>query len=232
MSKESPIKENVAQIRKRICEAACRAGRDPGEVKLMAVTKTVSPDRVLEAIEAGVDLLGESYVQEARAKISSLGRVRPWHLVGHLQTNKAKYAVAMFDMIHSIDRIEIAQALHERCLKEGRKLDVLIEVNVSGEVTKWGVSPDGLIKLIKDVSHLKTLSVKGLMTMAPWFQDPEKARPIFATLRCLSEQVDKENIEGVEMKELSMGMSDDFEVAVEEGATIVRIGRAIFGERT
>lgn len=231
MSKDIAVRERVWEVKERIAAAATRAGRDPTEVKLMAVTKTVTPDLIGEAIEAGVDLLGESYVQEAREKISLLGSLCPWHLVGHLQTNKAKYAVKLFDMIHSVDRFEIAQALHDRCLKEGRKMEVLVEVNISGESTKWGVPPDHLMDFIREVSRLKTLCVKGLMTMAPWSQDPEEARPVFRQLRKLSEQVREESIEGVDMIELSMGMSDDFEVAVEEGATIVRIGRAIFGER-
>ncbi|HOJ52654.1 MAG TPA: YggS family pyridoxal phosphate-dependent enzyme [Syntrophales bacterium] len=231
MSRRTSIKENVMAIRKRVADAALRAGRTPEEVKLMAVTKTVSPERILEAVDAGVDILGESYVQEAREKISQLGRRLPWHLIGHLQTNKAKYAVRLFEMIHSVDRVEVAQALHDRCRKEGRTMEVLLEVNISGEATKWGVSPTGLIPLIREISRLDTLYVKGLMTMAPWTANPEEARPIFSALRMWRDRIREEGIERVEMRELSMGMSDDFEVAVEEGATIVRIGRAIFGER-
>jgi len=227
----STVEDNVRRVRERIAAAALRVGRDPKEVKLMAVTKTVPEDLVEQAVRAGVDILGESYVQEARAKISSLGKVCPWHLIGHLQTNKAKYVVRLFDTVHSVDREEIAQALHERCVREGVTLKVLIEVNISGETSKWGVAPEELVSLIRRISTLDTLEVRGLMTMAPWSEDPESVRPIFTTLRQLRDRVRAEGIPRVEMAELSMGMSDDFEVAVEEGATVVRIGRAIFGER-
>lgn len=225
------IQEQVIKVRERIAQAARRVGRAPTSVKLMAVTKTVPVERIQEAIIAGVDVLGESYVQEARDKIALIGHPRPWHLVGHLQTNKAKYAVRIFDMIHSLDRMEVALALHQRCLKETKTVDVLIEVNVSGEQSKWGVPPTELLSLITDVAALATIHVRGLMTVAPWSEDPEDARPFFKQLRVLSEEIEHRKVAGVRMEELSMGMSDDYEVAVEEGATIVRIGRAIFGDR-
>jgi len=223
------IQEQVIKVRERIAQAARRVGRAPTSVKLMAVTKTVPVERIQEAIIAGVDVLGESYVQEARDKIALIGHPRPWHLVGHLQTNKAKYAVRIFDMIHSLDRMEVALALHQRCLKEMKTVDVLIEVNVSGEQSKWGVPPTELLSLITDVAALATIHVRGLMTVAPWSEDPEDARPFFKQLRVLSEEIEHRKVAGVRMEELSMGMSDDYEVAVEEGATIVRIGRAILG---
>lgn len=226
------VRENIRAIRQRIAGAAARAGRRPEEIKLMAITKTVADDLIGEAIAAGVDLIGENYVQEAQRKIEVLGRTIPWHLTGHLQTNKAKYAVNLFEMIHSLDRLELARELDRRAAAAGLTMAVLIEVNSGGEATKSGIPPGEAISLIRAVTGLPRLSIRGLMTMPPWFADPEEARPFFRALRLLRDQVRREAIAGVEMTELSMGMSDDFEVAVEEGATIVRIGRAIFGARS
>lgn len=226
------VRENIREIRQRIVGAAARTGRGAEEIKLMAITKTVPDDLIGEAISAGVDLIGENYVQEAQRKIEALGRTLPWHLTGHLQTNKARYAVNLFEMIHSLDRLELARELDRRAAAAGRTLEVLIEVNTGGEATKSGIPPEEAISLIRAVTGLPRLSIRGLMTMPPWFANPEKARPFFRALRLLRDQVRREAIPGVEMTELSMGMSDDFEVAVEEGATIVRIGRAIFGARS
>lgn len=225
------VAENILKIREKIAAAARRAGRHPGEIRLMAVTKTVPDDRVREAISAGVDLLGENYVQEARGKIEKLGRVVPWHFTGHLQTNKAKYAVSLFEMIHSVDRIELASELNRRAEAAGRVLPVLIEVNIGGEESKSGVAFPAAKELIRQAAKLSSLRIKGLMTMPPWQADPEEVRPCFIALRRLKEEVTEENIGNVRLEELSMGMSGDFEAAVEEGATIVRIGRGIFGER-
>ena len=225
------IRRNIERIRGEIAAAAARAGRDPAAVRLMAVTKTVDDERIRAAIEAGVDMIGENYVQEARRKIEAMGRAVPWHLIGHLQTNKAKYAVRLFEMIHSVDRPEVAKELDRRAAALGRSVKVLIEVNVSGEATKRGVAPQDLVPLARLVSTLPSLSLRGLMTMAPWSEDPETARPYFAALRRRRDEIAALNLPGVVMEELSMGMTDDYTVAVEEGATIVRIGRAIFGER-
>jgi len=225
------IRRNIERIRGEIAAAAARAGRDPAAVRLMAVTKTVDDERIRAAIEAGVDMIGENYVQEARRKIEAMGRAVPWHLIGHLQTNKAKYAVRLFEMIHSVDRPEVAEELDRRAAALGRSVKVLIEVNVSGEATKRGVAPQDLVPLARLVSTLPSLSLRGLMTMAPWSEDPETARPYFAALRRRRDEIAALNLPGVVMEELSMGMTDDYTVAVEEGATIVRIGRAIFGER-
>ncbi|HOK07361.1 MAG TPA: YggS family pyridoxal phosphate-dependent enzyme [Syntrophales bacterium] len=225
------IRRNIERIRGEIAAAAARAGRDPAAVRLMAVTKTVDDERIRAAIEAGVDMIGENYVQEARRKIEAMGRDVPWHLIGHLQTNKAKYAVRLFEMIHSVDRPEVAKELDRRAAALGRSVKVLIEVNVSGEATKRGVAPQDLVPLARLVSTLPSLSLRGLMTMAPWSEDPETARPYFAALRRRRDEIAALNLPGVVMEELSMGMTDDYTVAVEEGATIVRIGRAIFGER-
>jgi hypothetical protein len=225
------IAEQIDLIRRRIAGAAQRSGRPPSAVRLMAVTKTVDDRRILQAVAAGVNLIGENYVQEARRKIELMGKSMEWHLIGHLQTNKAKYAVRLFDMIHSLDRIELARELDRRSRMAGVVTKALVEVNISGEETKRGVALLDALPLIREVSPLENLSIQGLMTMPPWFDDPQDARPFFIALRELKEKIAAENLPRVEMRELSMGMSQDYEVAVEEGATIVRIGRSIFGER-
>lgn len=225
------IAANIEKIKQRIAAACSRAGRDPHSVELMAVTKTVSTERILQAVDAGITLLGENYVQEAREKQELLGGRARMHLIGHLQTNKAKYAVRLFDCVHSVDRLELAQELNKRAKAVNRTLDILIEVNVSGEQTKNGVSPAQVRELIGRIAGLENLSVRGLMTMAPYSDDPETSRPYFQALRQLRDDIAREEIPRVQMAELSMGMTDDFEVAIEEGSTIVRIGRAIFGAR-
>ena len=227
----SMVRDNIRRIRGDIEKAALKSGRRASDVRLMAVTKTVDDDRVMEAIEAGVDIIGENYVQEARRKIEKMGKTLEWHMIGHLQSNKARYAVRLFDMIHSVDRLNLAGELDKRSGAMGRIIRILIEVNVSGEETKDGVGSEDAISLVRGVSALENLSIQGLMTMPPWFDDPEEARPYFASLRELRDSILEENIPNIEMSELSMGMSGDYGVAVEEGATIVRVGRAIFGER-
>jgi pyridoxal phosphate enzyme (YggS family) len=176
-------------------------------------------------------MLGENYVQEAKDKIAAIGRRAEWHMIGHLQTNKAKYAVKLFDYVHSVDRLELAQELDKRAGLIGRKLNILMEVNVSGEESKSGIPADDAPALIKQIAGLKNLAVRGLMTMAPYSNNPENARPYFFALRNLRDGISSQQISGIQMEELSMGMTDDFEVAIEEGATIIRIGRAIFGKR-
>jgi pyridoxal phosphate enzyme (YggS family) len=228
---ESTVAANIARVRNAIADAASRSGREASDVRLMAVTKTVDDERIMEAITAGVDIIGESYVQEAKRKIEKMGRSLEWHMIGYLQSNKAKYAVRLFDMIHSVDRIDVARELDRRANAVGNVMKILIEVNSSGEETKSGVPYKDAMQLIRDVASLDNLSVQGLMTMPPWFDDPENARPYFVALRELRDRVIDENLNRIEMRELSMGMSGDYEVAVEEGATIVRVGRTIFGER-
>jgi pyridoxal phosphate enzyme (YggS family) len=228
---ETDIAANINKIKQRIAVAAVRAGRDPYSIKLMAVTKTVPPERILKAIEAGVTLLGENYVQEAKDKIALIGDSARWHMIGHLQTNKAKYAVKLFDCIHSVDRLELAQELDRRARPGGSKINILVEVNVSGEQTKNGVPALEAMDLIQRLSHLDNLAVHGLMTMAPYADNPENSRPYFKALRNLRNDILRTGIIGIRMEELSMGMTDDFEVAIEEGSTIIRVGRAIFGER-
>ena len=227
---ETDIAANINKIKQRIAVAAVRVGRDPHSIKLMAVTKTVPPERILKAIEAGVTLLGENYVQEAKDKIALIGDSARWHMIGHLQTNKAKYAVKLFDCVHSVDRLELAQELDKRAGQINRKLNVLIEVN-SGEESKSGIEKTQALELVRQVAHLPNLAVRGLMTMAPYSDNPEDSRLYFKALHDLRDDVCRAGIANIQMDELSMGMTDDFEVAIEEGATIIRIGRAIFGKR-
>ena len=225
------VADNIRRIREVIADAARRAGRSPGEVRLMAVTKTVDDERIMEAVRAGVEIIGENYVQEAKRKLEKMGKSGEWHLIGHLQTNKAKYAVRLFDMIHSVDRLDLASELDRRTRAAGRVMQVLVEVNVAGEATKSGVPLNAAPDLVRAVALLPNLALRGLMTMPPWFDDPEEARPYFRALRELRDRIAAEAIPRVEMRELSMGMTGDYAVAVEEGATIVRVGRGIFGER-
>ena len=227
---ENQISSNIDLIKQRIAGAVKRAGRDPLAVKLMAVTKTVEPERIGKAIEAGLTMLGENYVQEAKDKIAIIGDAAQWHMIGHLQTNKAKYAVKLFDCVHSVDRLELAQELDKRSGQINRKLNILIEVN-SGEESKSGIEKEETLELVRQVALLPNLTIRGLMTMAPYSDDPENSRPYFRALRELRDDINRAGIAGVRMEELSMGMTDDFEVAIEEGATIIRVGRAIFGQR-
>jgi pyridoxal phosphate enzyme (YggS family) len=225
------VEDNIRRVRGAMAEAARRSGRPPEAIRLMAVTKTVDDDRILAAIRAGVELIGENYVQEAKRKIEKLGKTSEWHLIGRLQTNKAKHAVHLFDMIHSVDRLELAAELDRRARVAGRVIPILIEVNVGGEESKSGVPFNSAPDLIRMAAPLANLSIRGLMTMPPWFDDPEESRPYFRAMRELRDRITGEAIPRVEMRELSMGMTDDYVVAIEEGATIVRIGRGLFGER-
>lgn len=225
------IADNLKTVTDRIVSAAKSSGRDLSSVKLVVVTKTVGVDRIREAVDAGASILGENRVQEAKEKIEKLGPMASWHLIGHLQTNKAKYAVKLFYLIHSVDSFELAKEIDKQAAKIGKVQDVLIEVSISGEASKAGVAPENAAALIKDAVKLKNISIKGLMTIPPFSDSPEDSRPYFKKLRELSESVARENIPGVSMKELSMGMSGDFEVAIEEGSTMVRVGTAIFGKR-
>ena len=224
----SEIRENLLRVTQRIEKAARRVGRDPAEIKLVAVSKTVDASRIREAIEAGASILGENYVQEAQKKIEELGRPVSWHFIGHLQTNKAKYAVQLFDMIHSLDNLPLAEELDRRAGQASHTLKVMIEVNISGEATKFGTDEEKVLNLSRKILDLPHLSLEGLMTMPPYFDSPEMSRPYYVRLRELKERIIRE---GIPMKELSMGMSNDFDIAVEEGATYVRVGTAIFGPR-
>ncbi|MDP3259376.1 MAG: YggS family pyridoxal phosphate-dependent enzyme [Thermodesulfovibrionales bacterium] len=227
------IFENIRIICGRISHAAIRAGRKPEDIKLIAVTKTISIQQIKEAIDAGLRIFGESKVQEAREKIqNSRFKIQnsniEWHLIGHLQKNKAKTAVELFEMIHSVDSLELAEIADKHAEKAGKIQKILLQVKLSDEISKYGILKDNLFELVSEISEMKNLRIEGLMTIPPFFENPENARPYFSELRALR---DKAEIMGFNLPELSMGMTNDFEVAIEEGATMVRIGTAIFGER-
>jgi len=222
------IATNIARIRARIAEVAARSGRRPDSVLLVAVTKSVGPDAIRQAVAAGLRVFGENRVQEAREKIPLVPGVS-WHLVGSLQRNKVKEALRLFHLIHSVDSLPLAEEISEQALRAdaGRPAEILIQVNISAEPQKHGVTPDGTADLVARVLRLPGARVRGLMGIAPRVEEPRRARPFFARLR---ETRDRVNVlvPGAGLEELSMGMTDDFEVAIEEGATMVRIGRALF----
>ncbi len=226
------IADNLSSVKERMVRAARNAGRDPKEVRLVAVTKTVPVDLILEAHRSDGCVFGENKVQEAREKIGAPGTDNlRWHFIGHLQKNKVKYIPGWFELIHSVDNPELAEEIHRHSLQHDLVTPVLIQVNVSGEASKSGVAPEGLEGLLESVTHLTGISVRGLMTIPPFDPDPERSRKHFAGLRTLRDRMAKLNIENITLDELSMGMSSDFEVAIEEGATWVRVGSAIFGPR-
>lgn len=227
------MKNQIEKIRKRIKQTALSCGKDPLNVQLVAVSKTVPAENVKAAIDAGVFIFGENYIQEAMEKINEIADNRvSWHFIGHLQSNKAKYVVRYFDLIHSVDTLKLAKEINRQAIKLDKIQNILVQVNIAMEATKSGVASKDTLSLIREISTLKNLSVKGLMTMPPFFNQPEKVRPYFKALAELKDQVLEESIEHIEMNELSMGMTGDFEVAIEEGATLVRIGTAIFGDRS
>ena len=222
----------LKRIHQRINQAASRCNRSAESIRLIAVSKTMPAAVVREAIDSGVTDLGENYIQEARDKVNELATAPVnWHFIGHLQSNKAKYAVRLFDLIHSVDSFKLATELNKYAQKIDKIQAVLVQVNVAKENSKSGVYVEETIGLLKQLNRLDHISVKGLMTMPPYFNAPEKVRPFFAALRDLRDRIRTENITGIGMDELSMGMTGDFEAAIEEGATMVRIGTAIFGER-
>jgi pyridoxal phosphate enzyme (YggS family) len=225
------IAENLARINGRIVAAAQMAGRDPASIRLVAVSKTRPSADIVAAFQAGQTVFGENYIQELAQKLTEVPAPVQWHVIGHLQSNKVKYIAGQVALIHSVDRLSLAEEIDRQWGKLGKSCDVLIQVNISGEATKSGTTEAGAVQLVKACSLLPNLRVRGLMTMPPFFDDPEAARPCFAELRRLAAAVDAERIAGVEMAELSMGMSGDFEAAIQEGATLVRIGTAIFGDR-
>ncbi len=232
------IAANISSIQERITAAAHRAGREPGDVTLMAVSKTQPPERIREAHNAGIRVFGENRVQEFAGKIEieTLADLRAaeWHMIGHLQTNKAAKTAELFSAVDSVDSVKLAQKLDAAARTLDRKLDVLIEINVGREPAKSGVAPDSpaLEELLKAAPRLEALVFRGLMTVPPFTDDPEGARPYLRKLRELRDTIAARKLPSVAMHELSMGMSHDFEVAIEEGSTCVRIGTAIFGERT
>lgn len=222
----SDLADNLKDIRDRIAEAAMRAGRDADEIKLVAVSKTHPANVLLKAMDAGANVFGENKVQEAEGKIVEIGRdAAEWHLIGHLQSNKARKAGQLFDVIQSVDSVELAARLERICIEEGREeLSILVQVDLAGEETKSGIPESDLPELVSYLKTCKCLRFNGLMLLPPYFDDPEATRPYFKRLRALRDKI-------IPGGELSMGMSHDFAVAIEEGATIVRVGTAIFGKR-
>ncbi len=225
------ISSNLLHINQRIRMAAEYAGRDPASVRLAAVSKTRPASDIIEAFDAGQAVFGENYIQELLPKLTEVQEPVEWHFIGHLQSNKVKYIAGQVALIHSVDRISLATEIDRQWGRLGKISDILIQVNISGEITKSGTTEEGAIQLVRECALLPHIRVRGLMTMPPFFDDPEAARPFFSELRRLSEAVTAQRIEGVEMAELSMGMSGDFEAAIQEGATLIRVGTAIFGER-
>jgi len=226
------IADNVKRVRTRIRQAAERAGRDPMSVRLVAASKTVDAARIRAAIAAGVTVLGENYLQETRQKLGQLGRAGvEWHLIGPLQRNKVRYVFDLFDMMHSLDRLELAEEINRRAERLGRRLPVLLEVNVGGEASKSGWPPDRLLSAVRQLAAMPNIQVRGLMTIPPPTPQPHEARPYFRQVRQLRDRLVQEGYDGMTFDELSMGMTADYEVAIEEGATLVRVGTAIFGPR-
>jgi pyridoxal phosphate enzyme (YggS family) len=230
------IAQNLAQVRERIATAASRAGRQPADIAMMAVSKTFPPERIREAYDAGLRLFGENRVQEFAGKADALEDLREaeWHLIGHLQTNKAAKAAELFAAVDSVDSLRLAQKLNASAQQFKKKLAVLIEVNVGGEAAKSGIPQESreLDELLLAAPELAHLEFRGLMTVPPFTEDPQQARPYFRKLRELRDQITARRLPAVNVSALSMGMSHDFEVAIEEGSTCVRVGTAIFGDRT
>jgi pyridoxal phosphate enzyme (YggS family) len=230
------ISENVGAVRERVAAAARRAGRDPAEITLMAVSKTQSPERIREAHRTGLRVFGENRVQEFAAKVEALRDLEnaEWHMIGHLQTNKAAKTAELFRTVDSVDSLKIAEKLDAAARDLARKIHVLIEVNVGGEAAKGGVAPDSreFEELLIAAPRLEALAFRGLMTVPRFTDDPEGARPYFRKLRKLRDAIAARNLPAIAMDQLSMGMSHDFEIAIEEGSTCVRVGTAIFGPRT
>ncbi len=225
------IAENLQKIHASIKSAALKAGRNPADIRLVAVSKTKPASAVSEAARAGQMLFGENYVQELLAKAEQLTEPVEWHFIGSLQSNKVKYITGLVTMIHSVDKLSLAAEIEKQWGKLGKTCDILVEVNVSGEQTKGGTATAEAVQLVRNMAQLPHLRIKGLMTMPPFFDEPDLARPYFRELRELASTIAAERIPNVDMRELSMGMSGDFEVAIEEGATLIRVGSAIFGYR-
>lgn len=225
------IKRNLDSVMERIEKAAQRSGRNARDIKLIAVTKTVEPEKILRIIDEGILDLGENRVQELTKKYDIIDRKCNWHLIGHLQTNKVKYIIDKVKLIHSVDRLELAQEINKRAQSHGITVDVLVQVNVSGEESKFGVALEEAREMVEKMSAFSNIRIRGFMTMAPFAENPESIRYVFSKLRDFSIDIRKENLDNNNMDILSMGMSNDFEVAIEEGSNMVRIGTALFGKR-
>ena len=224
------IRENVQFARNKIAEACRRSGRKSEEIELVAITKTVDVEQINEAIEAGIRVVGENRVQEAWRKFQEVGEKVHWHMVGHLQINKVKRVLQFADMIHSVDSVYLAREIQTQAKKLDRTIEILIQVNTSGEESKFGLEPEATIGAIEEVSTLPNLKIKGLMTIGAFLSNPEDVRPCFKLLHDLKDRVNERGITSVEIGTLSMGMTNDYDIAIEEGSTMVRVGTAIFGE--
>jgi len=228
----SYVKENLEEIQKNIEQACLRSGRHPNDITLVAVTKTIEADVMNASIDYGVQVIGENRVQEIRRKFDEVNDNVSWHQIGHLQTNKVKYIVDKVDMIHSVDSVRLAKEISDKAGKHQRIIDVLIQVNVASEAQKFGITESDLPGILEEVSKMPSVQVKGLMLIAPFAEDPETVRPIFRRMKEIFDSTKNSNYDNVEMKYLSMGMSGDYVIAIEEGANMVRIGSGIFGLRT
>ncbi len=225
------LEKNLQSVCMRIKDAIKRSGREEKDVRLIAVTKTVESDVMNEAVRLGITDIGENRVQEVLRKYEDIPHNVNWHLIGHLQKNKVKYIVDKAEIIHSVDSLELAEEINKQALKIEKIQKILIQVNVSGEESKFGIKPEECLELCKNISKLSNVHIEGLMTMAPHFAPENEIRKIFSGLRQISLDIDKENMDNISMNELSMGMSNDFEIAIEEGATLIRVGTSIFGKR-
>ncbi|MBQ9757464.1 MAG: YggS family pyridoxal phosphate-dependent enzyme [Clostridia bacterium] len=226
----SYIEKNLLEVNKKIGEAALSAGRKADEIKLIAVTKTYGADLINEAIDFGVTDIGENRVQEIMEKYESVKQVR-WHLIGHLQKNKVKYIIDKVELIHSVDSVELALEIDKKAKKIDKIQKILLEVNVSGEESKFGIEPERCLDICREISRLENVKILGLMTVAPFTDDETLLGNVFSGLKKLAAEIENENIENVSMDELSMGMTNDFPLAIEKGATMVRVGTGIFGKR-
>jgi pyridoxal phosphate enzyme (YggS family) len=224
------ISENIREVLEQVKLAALKANRNPFDINIVVVTKTVPVDSIEEAVSAGLKILGENRVQELTAKYPFINKAE-WHLIGHLQSNKVKYIVDKVSMIHSLDSISLAEEINKRMLSLGRTMDVLVQVNIAEELTKSGICPEDTVSFIDSVRKLPGLKIKGLMTIGPYVTEPEDIRPVFRTLKQLSEKVKTMEFPEIDMIHLSMGMSNDYRVAIEEGATLIRLGSILFGFR-
>ncbi len=225
------IGKRIERVKENMEDSAAKEGRKREEITLVAVSKTRDLSAIVEAADGGIECFGENYIQEAGEKISAIERPLKWHLVGHLQANKAKKAVRLFDMIETVDSVSVAHEISARALSAGKIVPILVQVNVAEESSKWGVLQNDLVTLLEEIALLPGIIMSGLMTIPPYTEDPEDARPFFIALRELRDKINDMEIEGISLHDLSMGMSHDYQVAIEEGATIIRVGTAIFGRR-
>mgnify|MGYP001255511867 CR=1 FL=1 len=225
------LKENITILRQKISEAAAKSGRKPEDICLIAVTKTIPVDVIQQAVNLGINFLGENRVQEAKSKVDLVTGDVQWHLIGHLQRNKVKAAVKIFSMIQSVDSLELGEEINKRASQIDKVMDILIQINIGNEPQKSGIEVQKAPELIKDLAKLPNLRIKGLMAIPPLIEDLEKIRPYFRKMKQLFDDIARQNIDNVEMRYLSMGMTNDFTVAIEEGANMIRVGTGIFGKR-